>query len=364
MVYNFSASNAMLDADVLEKVKDGMNNYQGAGVCVLELAAGSKAYQELYNRAEQSIRSLMNIPQNFKILFLSGGKEVQFSAIPINMFSGRKFADYVLTGMNSKSASIEAKKYGDVAIAASSAGATPTFSTVPEVKRSDIRPDADYVYICFNNAIHGTKFTYIPDTGSVPLVADMSSFLLTEPVDMSKFALVYASADESIGVSGITVVILREDFVSGAPHETPAHLNYKRIIADRDVYNAPNAFSLFLLNAVLDKFTEMGGLVEIKRRNERKASRFYDYLDRQSFYTVPVDKKCRSLTNVIFTTGVDALDKKFCKEADAIGLKNLEGSHSVGGMRASLYNSMPMEGVEKLIAFMETFAHENPKFFG
>ncbi len=364
MVYNFSANSAMLDPEVLEKISEGMKNYKGSGLSVMELIIGSKDYHELYGKAEESIRTLMNIPQNFKILFLEGGKEVQFSAIPLNLFSDRKYADYVLTGMNSKSASIEAKKYGDVAIAASSAGATPTFSTVPDVKRSDFRPDADYVHICFNNAIHGTKFTYIPDTGSVPLVADMSSFLLTEPVDMSKFALVYASAEESLGVGGVTIVILREDFISGAPHEAPAHLNYKRIISDIDLYNAPAPFALYTLNAVLDKYTEMGGLVEIKRRNERKASKLYDYLDKQPFYTVPVDKKCRSLTNIIFTTGTDALDKKFCKEADEIGLKNLEGSHSVGGMRASIYNSMPLEGVEKLIAFMDEFAHSNPKFLG
>ena len=351
----------MLVPEVLERIHSGMLNYKGTGVSVLELTTNSAEYEELYERAEETLRSLMSIPQNFRVLFLDGGRELQFSAIPLNLFSGHKCADYVLTGINSKSASLEAKKYGDVAIAASSAGATPTFSTIPETTRSSFRPDADYVHICINNAVYGTKFPYIPDTGSVPLVADMSTFLLTEPVDMSKFALVYASTAGSLGISGLSIVILRDDFVRGATREAPSILNYKKIFENKDIYNTPTAFSLYMLNEVLDWIVSLGGLEEMKRRNVRKASRIYDYLDRQSYYTAPVDKKCRSIMNVVFITGDNALDKKFAEEAEAEGLKNLAGHSSVGGMRASMYNSMPMEGVERLIDFMDRFATANPR---
>ena len=360
-IYNFSESPSMIVPEVLSRICDGMLNYKDSGISILELTTNSHDYQELYTRAEDALRRLMNIPQNFRILFLTGDGESQFSAIPLNLFSGHKCADYILTGINSKRASLEAKKYGDVAIAASSAGATPTFSTIPDTARSSFRPDADYVHVCFNNAVYGTKFHYVPDTGSVPLVADMSSYLLSEPVDMSKFAMIYASAAACLGISGLTIVILRDDFVSGAPHEAPSLLNYKKIVENKDVYNAPTAFSLYMLNHVFDWIFSIGGLEEMKRRNERKASKLYDYLDRQSYYTAPVDKKCRSLLNVIFVTGDDALDKKFAEEADAVGLKNLAGDSSVGGMRASIYNSMPMDGVDKLVKFMEQFAHSHPK---
>ena len=303
----------------------------------------------------------MGIPQNYKVFFLSGGSDMQYSAIPMNLLSDHKCADYIISGRLSKNASLEAKKYGDIAIAASSAGATPAYSTVPETKRKHFRPDADYVHICFNNIVYGTKFHYVPDTGNIPLVADMSSFLLSEPVEVSKFALIYANAECGIGVSGLTVLIVRDDLTGGALKDSPMHLNYKFLgDGDGDLAIAP-IWSVYVAKMVFEWIQSLGGLMEMKRRNERKASVMYDYLDSQTYYTAPVDKKCRSMMNVVFVTGDAALDKKFALEAREFGLENLGGNSSVGGMCASIYNAMPMEGVEKLVVFMKKFAQENPK---
>ena len=360
-VYNFSSGPSMLPEEVAAQAAAEFFDYKGTGISVMEIGKSSKEYNDIFDEAEALLRELMNIPQSYRVLFMSGSSDVQYSAIPMNLLSDHKCADYIVSGRLSKSASLEAKKYGDVALAASSAGATPAFSTVPETERRHFRPDADYVYICFNNTVYGTKFHYIPDTGNIPLVADMSSFMLSEPVELSKFALVYANAECGIGVSGLTVVVVRDDLAAGAGCNTPALMDYKLVSnAESNISPAP-VWSVYMAKLVFEWIKSLGGLEEMKRRNERKASLIYDYLDGQTYYTAPVDKKCRSMMNVVFVTGDAALDKKFAEEAKACGLENLSGDNSVGGMCASIYNAMPMEGVEKLVAFMKKFAQENPK---
>ena len=351
----------MLPLEVLERAKEDLICYGNSGMSVMEMSHRTPEFEEILHSAEDGLRKLMNIPSNYKILFLQGGASTQFAAVPLNLLSEHKCADYVISGQFSKKASIEAKKYGDIAIAASSAGAMPAFSVVPDLKRSDFRPDADYVHICYNNTIYGTKFPQAPDTGSIPLVADMSSCILSEPVDVSKFALIYAGAQKNVAPAGVTIVIVRDDLIGNARPDTPAMLDYK-LMADNDsMYNTPPCWCIYMAKLVFDWLLSIGGLEEMKRRNEKKASLIYDYLDSQTYYTAPVDKKCRSMMNVVFVTGDAELDKKFAKEAAEAGLKNLKGHRSVGGMRASIYNAMPYEGVEKLVAFMKKFAAENPK---
>lgn len=360
-IYNFSSEQSTLPGEVVELIKAEFENYAKCGIPVIELDRTSREYAEIAATAEAALRELMNIPQNYRVLFMQGGADFQYSAIPLNLLSEHKCADYIVSGQHSKTASLEAKKYGDIAIAASSAGASPAFSTVPDTKRSDFRPDADYVYICFNNTVYGTKFHYIPDTGNIPLVADMSSFMLSEPIDVSKFALIYANAEIAVGAGSLTVVIVRDDLVSGAGKDTPAALNYKLVGEGSSVKSTASATSLYIAKLVFEWIISIGGLEEMKRRNERKASRIYDYLDSQLYYTAPVDKKCRSMMNVVFVTGDASLDAKFAREAEQEGLFNLAGHGSVGGMCAAIYNAMTVEGVEKLVAFMKKFAQENPK---
>jgi len=360
-VYNFSAGPSMLPLEVLEKAQQDLLCYGDSGMSVMEMSHRTPEFEEILHSAEASLRKLMDIPDNYKVLFLQGGASTQFAAVPLNLLSEHKCADYVVTGQFSKKAATEAKKYGDIAIAASTAGAMPTFSTLPNITSSDIRPDADYVHICFNNTIYGTKFQKVPDTGSIPLVADMSSCILSEPVDVSKFGLIYAGAQKNVAPAGVTIVIVREDLIGNARPDTPAMLDYK-LMADNDsMYNTPPCWCIYMAKLVFDWLLSIGGLEEIKRRNEKKASLLYDYLDSQSYYTAPVAKNCRSMMNVVFVTGDANLDKKFATEAAAAGLKNLKGHRSVGGMRASIYNAMPYEGVEALVAFMKKFAEENPK---
>ena len=351
----------MLPLEVLERAKAELLCYGDSGMSVMEMSHRTPEFEEILHSAEDSLRKLMNIPANYKVLFLQGGASTQFASVPMNLLSEHKCADYIVSGQFSKKAAMEAKKYGDIAIAASSAGATPTFSTVPETKRADFRPDADYVHICFNNTIYGTKFHYIPDTGNIPLVADMSSCIVSEPVDVSKFALIYAGAQKNVAPAGLTIVIVRGDLIGNARPDTPAMLDYKLMAENDSMYNTPPCWCIYMAKLVFDWILSIGGLEEMKRRNEKKASLLYDYLDSQSYYTAPVDKKCRSMMNVVFVTGDAELDKKFAKEAAAAGLKNLKGHRSVGGMRASIYNAMPYEGVEKLVEFMKEFALNNPK---
>ena len=360
-VYNFSAGPSMLPLEVLKKAQEELLCYGDSGMSVMEMSHRSPEYEAIINGAEEALRKLMNIPANYKVLFLQGGASTQFAAVPLNLLSEHKCADYIVSGQFSKKAAAEAKKYGDIVIAASSAGATPTFSVVPETERKDFRPDADYVHICFNNTIYGTKFHYIPDTGNIPLVADMSSCICSEPVDVSKFGLIYAGAQKNIAPAGLTIVIVRQDLVGNAREDTPAMLDYALQVENGSMYNTPPCWCIYMAKLVFEWILSIGGLEEMKRRNEKKASLLYDYLDSQSYYTATVDKKCRSMMNVVFVTGDAELDKKFAKEASAAGLKNLKGHRSVGGMRASIYNAMPYEGIEKLIAFMKDFAQNNPK---
>ena len=360
-VFNFSAGPSMLPIEVLERAQAEMLSYGESGMSVMEMSHRTPEFEEIIRGAEDALRALMNIPANYKVLFLQGGASTQFAAVPLNLLSDHQCADYIVSGQFSKKAATEAKKYGDIAIAASSAGASPTFSTVPETTRSSFRPDADYVHICFNNTIYGTKFHYIPDTGNIPLVADMSSCIVSEPIDVTKFGLIYAGAQKNIAPAGLTIVIVRSDLIGSARPDTPAMLDYKLMAENESMYNTPPCWCIYMAKLVFEWILSIGGLEEMKRRNEKKASLLYDYLDSQAYYTSTVDKKCRSMMNVVFVTGNAELDKKFVKEAEARGLKNLKGHRSVGGMRASIYNAMPYEGVEKLVEFMDEFAKNNPK---
>ena len=358
-IYNFSAGPSMMPVPVLRKAASEMLNYNKSGMSVMEMSHRSKVYEEIIEAAEATLRRLMNIPDNYKVLFLQGGASTQFAAVPLNLLTGSGRADYLISGQFSKKAYTEAQKYGDVAIAASSAGAN--FSFVPKLDKSAIRPDADYVHICFNNTIYGTKFPYIPDTGNVPLVADMSSCILSEPVDVSRFGLIYAGAQKNIGQAGLTIVIVREDLIGRAKPICPTMLDYKIMADNGSMYNTPPCYAIYIAKLVFEWIEKLGGLEVMKKMNAEKAALLYDYLDNQDYYTAPVEPESRSMMNVTFITGNKELDAKFVSEATAAGLANLKGHRSVGGMRASIYNAMPREGVEALIAFMKKFAEENPK---
>ena len=363
-IYNFSAGPATLPEAVLNKVKEQVFNYKKRGISVMELVPGSKEYVRLLKDAEVAFRKILDIPMGYKVLFLETPLATQYSTIPLNLMSDHKCADYIVTGQASKEAEREAKKYGDVHIAATSAGAIPIFSTVPRVERSDFRPDADYVYLCHNDSIYGTKFPSIPDTGNIPLVVDMTSSLLSEPVDFSKIALLIAGGECNIGVPGMTVVAIRPDLLGDVRADVPSIMNYKRLTDSRSFEFAPSALSIYLAGQVFEWIDSIGGLEEMKRRSEKKASILYDFLDGQSqeYYTSSTDRKCRSMTTVIFTTGDAELDRKFISEATAAGFINLDGHPSLGGMRASLYNSMTTDGVAALVEFMKDFKNANPRF--
>ena len=357
-VYNFSAGPSMLPLPVLEKAAAELICYQDSGMSVMEMSHRSPVYDKIIKDAEAALRRLMNIPDNYKVLFLQGGASTQFAAVPLNLMKTGK-ADYVITGQFSKKAYKEAQKYGDVRLVASSEDRNNTY--IPRLTRDDFSPDADYVHICFNNTIYGTKWNYIPDTGDVPLVADMSSCIISEPVDVTKFGLIYAGAQKNMAPAGLTVVIVREDLIGNARPTTPAMLDYK-LMADNDsMYNTPPCYCIYIAKLVYEWILEMGGLDEMKKYNEKKCAVLYDYLDSQDYYIAAADKDARSMMNVTFVTGDPELDKKFAKEADEIGIKNIKGHRSVGGMRASIYNAMPIEGVEKLVEFMKDFAAKNPK---
>ena len=358
-VYNFSAGPSMLPLQVLETCAKDMLDYNGSGMSVMEMSHRSPVYDEIIKDAEAKLRQLMNIPDNYKVLFLQGGASTQFAAVPLNLMNKNKKADYIVSGQFSGKAQKEATKYGDVKIAASSKDAN--FSFVPKTDRSSFREDADYVHICFNNTIYGTKFPYIPDTGDIPLVADMSSCIISEPVDVSKFGMIYAGAQKNMAPAGLTLVIIREDLMGNAREDIPVMLDYKTMADNDSMYNTPPCYCIYVAKLVYEWILGLGGLEEMKKMNEKKANLLYDYLDSQDYYIAPVEKESRSMMNVTFVTGDADLDKKFAKEADAAGLKNLKGHRSVGGMRASIYNAMPYEGVEKLVEFMKEFAKNNPK---
>ena len=350
----------MLPLAVLEKARDELVCYGDSGMSVMEMSHRSSDYDAIIKAAEKNLRRLMNIPDNYKVLFLQGGASTQFAAVPLNLMNKNHKADYIVSGQFSGKAFKEAQKYGDAVCAATSAA--DNFTYVPATTRDSFRPDADYVHICFNNTIYGTKFNYIPDTGDIPLVADMSSCILSEPVDVTKFGLIYAGAQKNMAPAGLTVVIVREDLIGNARPDTPAMLDYK-LMADNDsMYNTPPCYSIYMAGLVYEwLLNDVGGLENMKAYNEKKCAVLYDYLDAQDYYIAPVKKECRSMMNVTFVTGDAELDKKFASEAAKEGLKSLKGHRSVGGMRASIYNAMPYEGVEKLVEFMKKFEAENLK---
>ena len=357
-VYNFSAGPSMLPLPVLEKAAAELVNYGDTGMSGMEMSHRSPAYDAIIKKTEADFRKVMNIPDNYKVLFLQGGASTQFAAVPLNLMKTGK-ADYILSGQFSTKAYKEALKYGDAKAVASSKD--DNFAFIPETTRESFRPDADYVHICFNNTIYGTKYNYIPDTGDIPLVADMSSCIMSEPIDVTKFGVIYAGAQKNMAPAGLTVVIVREDLLGNARPETPSMLDWK-LMADNDsMYNTPPCYAIYMAGLVYEWVLSIGGLEKMKEMNQKKAALLYDYLDSQDYYIAPVRKDCRSMMNVTFVTGVEELDKKFPKEAEKNGLMNLKGHRSVGGMRASIYNAMPYEGVEKLVAFMKKFAAENPK---
>ena len=358
-VYNFSAGPSMLPLPVLEKAAAEMLCYGDSGMSVMEMSHRSADYEPIIFGAEKLLRQLMNVPENYKILFLQGGASTQFAAVPMNLIGRTGKADYIVSGQFSGKAFQEAKKYGDVVEVATSK--PDNFTYVPQVDKSAFRPDASYVHICYNNTIYGTKFNYIPDTGDIPLVADMSSCILSEPVDVSKFAVIYAGAQKNMAPAGLTIVIVREDLLGNALPITPSMLDWK-LAADNDsMYNTPPCYTIYMAKLVYEYLLSIGGLEAMKKINEEKAAILYNYLDSQDYYSAPVKPECRSIMNVTFVTGNADLDKKFAAEAAAQGLKNLKGHRSVGGMRASIYNAMPQEGVEKLVEFMKDFAKNNAK---
>ncbi len=359
-VFNFSAGPSMLPVPVLERAASELLCYGQSGMSVMEMSHRSPDYEAIIHQTEADLRTLMNIPDNYKVLFLQGGASTQFSAVPLNLIGRTGKADYVVSGQFSGKAYKEAQKMGyDVACIATTK--EDNFDHTPVITRDMIRPDAAYVHICLNNTIYGTKYANIPDTGDVPLVADLSSCILSEPVDVSKFGVIYAGAQKNMAPAGVTVVIVREDLLDWCDPKAPTMLEWKTMADNESMYNTPPCYTIYMLGLVCRWLLDMGGLTVMKEKNQKKAALLYDYLDSQSYYKAPVRPDSRSLMNVTFVTGNADLDKKFASEAAAAGMKNLKGHRSVGGMRASIYNAMPYEGVEALVAFMKKFAAENPK---
>ena len=357
-VYNFSAGPSMLPEAVLEKAAAEMLDYEGSGQSVMEMSHRSKVYQSIIDKTEALLREIMNIPDNYKVLFLQGGASSQFAMVPMNLMTGSGKADYIVTGQWAKKAFKEAARYGDAKAVASSED--KTFSYIPKLTRDDFRPDADYVHICMNNTIYGTVYKDLPDTGDVPLVADISSCVLSEPIDVTKFGVLYAGAQKNMAPSGVTVVIVREDLIGKAMDITPTMFNYQTHADNGSMFNTPPCYTIYVMKLVLEWIKEnFGGLDKMKELNEKKAKMLYDFLDNSKLFKGTVVPEDRSLMNVPFITGNDELDAKFVKESTAAGFVNLKGHRSVGGMRASIYNAMPLEGVEKLVAFMQKFEEEN-----
>ena len=356
-VYNFSAGPAVLPEEVLREAADEMLDYKGSGMSVMEMSHRSKVYDQIIKEAEADLRELMQIPDNYKVLFLQGGAHQQFAAVPMNLMKNRK-AGYIVTGQWAKRAFNEAKIFGEAVELASSAD--KTFSYIPDCSDLPITDDMDYVYICENNTIYGTKFWELPNTKGKDLVADISSCFLSEPMDVTKYGLVYGGVQKNVGPAGVVIVIVREDLIrDDVLPGTPTILKYKTQ-ADADaLYNTPPCYGIYICGKVFKWLKAQGGLAAMKIRNEEKAKILYDFLDESKLFKGTVEKKDRSIMNVPFVTGDKDLDAKFVKEAEAAGFVNLKGHRSVGGMRASIYNAMPKEGVEKLVAFMKKFEEEN-----
>ena len=357
--YNFSAGPSMLPLEVLERAAKEMTNCDGSGMSVMEMSHRSKEFNNIIKEAEALFRELMQIPDNYKVLFLQGGGSTQFAMVPLNLMGNSKKADYIVTGQWAKKAMTEAKKFGDIRVVATSEPDVYTY--IPKVKKEDFRADADYVYITANNTIYGTKYPYIPETGDIPLVADMSSNILSQEYDISKFGLIFAGAQKNIGPAGLVVAAIREDLIGFAPENCPAMLNYKTQADNDSLYNTPPTYSIYIAKLVFEWVKSKGGVKAMQEINERKAAKLYHAIDSSKLFRCPVKKEDSSLMNVVFVTGDADLDKKFVAEAKAAGLVNLGGHRTVGGMRASIYNAMPEAGIDALIAFMEKFEKENLK---
>ena len=356
-IYNFSAGPAVLPEEVLKEAADEMLDYRGTGMSVMEMSHRSKAYDTIIKEAEQDLRDLLNIPDNYKVLFLQGGASQQFAMIPMNLMKN-KVADYIVTGVWAKKAYQEAQKYGKANKIASSED--ETFSYIPDCSDLPISEDADYVYICENNTIYGTKFKTLPNTKGKVLVSDVSSCFLSEPMDVEKYGIIYGGVQKNIGPAGVVIVIIREDLITEDVLEgTPTMLQYKIHADAESLYNTPPAYGIYMCGKVFKWLKKQGGLAAMKEYNEKKAKVLYDFLDESKLFKGTVRKEDRSLMNVPFVTGSDELDAKFVKEAKEAGFENLKGHRSVGGMRASIYNAMPIEGVEKLVEFMKKFEEEN-----
>ena len=357
-VYNFSAGPAVLPEEVLKECADEMFDYKGSGMSVMEMSHRSKVYDEIIKDAEKDLRDLMNIPDNYKVIFLQGGASLLFAGVPMNLMKNGKAA-YIITGQWAKKAYQEAQMYGEAVAVASSAD--KTFSYIPDCSDLDIPEDADYVYICENNTIYGTKFPELPNTKGKILVADVSSCFLSEPVDVTKYGVIYGGVQKNIGPSGVQIVIVREDLIADGPafKQTPTMMNWKVQADNESLYNTPPCYGIYVCGKVFKWIKKMGGLEAMKKHNEKKAAILYNFLDQSKLFKATVSGKDRSLMNVPFITGNEELDAKFVKESKDAGFENLKGHRTVGGMRASIYNAMPIEGVEKLVEFMKKFEAEN-----
>ncbi len=356
-VYNFSAGPAVLPEEVLKEAADEMLDYNGTGMSVMEMSHRSKAYDDIIKTAEKDLREIMNVPDNYKVLFLQGGASQQFAAVPMNLMKNKK-AGYIITGQWAKKAFQEAKIFGEAVELASSAD--KTFSYIPDCSDLPITDDMDYVYICENNTIYGTKFWKLPNTKGKLLVADVSSCFLSEPVDVTKYGVIYGGVQKNVGPAGLVISIIREDLITDdVLPGTPTMLKWKTQADNDSLYNTPNCYAIYICGKVFKWIKKMGGLEAMKERNEKKAKILYDFLDQSKLFKGTVRKEDRSIMNVPFITGNEELDAKFVKESKAAGLENLKGHRTVGGMRASIYNAMPIEGVEKLVEFMREFEKNN-----
>jgi phosphoserine aminotransferase len=356
-IFNFSAGPAVLPTEVLEQARDEMVDWRGTGMSVMEMSHRGKEFISIHAQAEKDVRELMNIPANYKVLFMQGGAIGENAIVPMNMLRGKTSADYINTGEWSKKSIKEAKKYGSVNVAAS--GEATNFTNIPKRDTWKLDANAAYVHICSNETIGGVQYHYTPDTGSVPLVADMSSDILSRPTDVSKFGLIYAGAQKNMGPAGLTLVIVREDLIGQALPSTPSAFDYKQQADNDSMYNTPPTYAIYIAGLVFQWIKKQGGLTAMEAHNLKKAAILYDYLAATSFYTNPVAKEDRSLMNVPFKLKNEALDDAFLKGAQALGMAQLKGHRSVGGMRASIYNAMPIAGVEALVAYMKEFEKKN-----
>ena len=355
-VYNFSAGPSMLPEAVLCRARDEMLNYNGSGMSVMEMSHRSKVYDDIIKSCEAKLRKLLGIPDNYKVLFLQGGASLQFASIPMNLMKSGK-ADYIVTGQFSGNAAKEARKYGTPNVVADLK--EEVFKRIPKQSELSLSPDADYVHICVNNTIYGTHWNYVLDTKDVPLVADMSSCILSEEIDVTKYGVIYAGAQKNMAPAGLTVVIVRDDLLGNARPDTPTVMDWKVMAEKESMYNTPSTYPIYVCGLVLDWIESLGGIGELEKINRAKAALLYDFLDESKMFIPHADRDSRSLMNVTFRTGDEELDAKFVKEASSVGLLTLKGHRSVGGMRASIYNAMPVDGVEKLVAFMRDFEAKN-----